>query len=75
MRTPDAMPRYDFRCESCGAAFEKRLSMSAYSDGEGRECTECGSEEVERTFSAVSVIAGPGRSAEAEACIPRSGFT
>ena len=50
------MPSYDFVCQDCGASFEVRLSMSAYSDGEGRECPECGSENVDRAFSAVNVI-------------------
>lgn len=52
------MPSYDFACQECGATFEVRLSMSAYSSGEGRVCTECGSTRVERTFTAVNVIAG-----------------
>ena len=52
------MPNYDFACQECGATFEVRLSMSAYSSGEGRVCTECGSTKVERTFTAVNVIAG-----------------
>ena len=72
------MPRYDFRCQACGTQFEKSLSMSEYSRGEGRECPECGSREVERSFSAVNVISGQtrsGRSGAGGACAPRSGFT
>lgn len=45
------MPSYDFTCQDCGGAYERRLSMSAYADGEGRECPECGSERVERAFT------------------------
>jgi putative FmdB family regulatory protein len=52
------MPSYDFMCQDCGASFEVRLSMSAYSDGQGRVCTQCGSGKVERAFTAVNVIAG-----------------
>lgn len=52
------MPSYDFVCQDCGAAFEVRLSISAYSDGEGRVCTKCGSTKVERAFTAVNIIAG-----------------
>lgn len=54
------MPSYDFTCQECGAAFEVRLSMSAYAAGEGRVCTGCGSTKVERAFTAVNVIAGGG---------------
>ena len=52
------MPSYDFVCKDCGAAFEVRLSMSAYSAGEGRSCPQCGSRQVDRAFTAVNVIAG-----------------
>lgn len=52
------MPSYDFVCSDCEAAFEVRLSMSAYSAGEGRTCPECGSVRVERAFTTVNVIAG-----------------
>lgn len=52
------MPSYDFVCQECGTSFEVRLSMSAYSAGEGRKCTRCGSTRVERAFTAVNVIAG-----------------
>ena len=55
------MPSYDFSCQDCGTAYEARLSMSAYSAGEGRVCPACGSARTTRTFSAVSVITG-GRS-------------
>ena len=55
------MPAYDFNCKDCGAAYEARLSMSAYSTGEGRTCPSCGSLKTERMFTAVSVITG-GRS-------------
>ncbi len=52
------MPSYDFVCQDCGASFEVRLSISAYSEGEGRVCPKCASENVERAFTAVNVIAG-----------------
>lgn len=70
------MPSYDFACQNCGTAYEKRLSMSAYSAREGWECPECGSSEVERRFTAVNVIggSGPGRTS-GTACAPRGGFT
>ena len=52
------MPSYDFVCQDCRKPYEVRISMSAYSDGEGRECPGCGSTNVERAFTAVNVIAG-----------------
>ena len=54
------MPRYDFTCADCETLFELRLSMSDYASGEGRRCPECGSENAERAFTAVNVIAGGG---------------
>lgn len=52
------MPSYDFVCQDCDTPFEVRLSISAYSAGEGRECPRCGSPEVERAYTTVNVIAG-----------------
>jgi putative FmdB family regulatory protein len=69
------MPNYDFRCQECGAAYETRLSMSAYDRGEGRSCPECGSSEVERAFTSVNVICGSRTSGGGGACRPGSGFT
>ena len=60
------MPSYDFTCQECDTTYEVRLSMSAYSDGEGRTCQACGSSKVERAFTAVNVITGSGS---------RGGFT
>ena len=52
------MPSYDFVCQDCKSPYEIRISMSAYSEGEGRQCPTCESTDVERTFTAVNVIAG-----------------
>ncbi|MEJ2203211.1 MAG: zinc ribbon domain-containing protein [Gemmatimonadota bacterium] len=52
------MPSYDFVCQDCGASFEVRLSMSAYSAGDGRDCPRCGSTQAERSYTTVNVIAG-----------------
>ena len=52
------MPRYDYRCDDCGHAFEVRLSMSEYSEGNKPDCPSCGSEKAERTFSSVGVLTG-----------------
>ncbi|MDH5761040.1 MAG: zinc ribbon domain-containing protein [Gemmatimonadota bacterium] len=68
------MPSYDFLCRDCGEPYEVRLSMSAYSAGEGRVCTACGSDNVERTLSAAFVVSGGG-SHRSSGCSPSSGFT
>jgi putative FmdB family regulatory protein len=70
------MPCYEFVCQDCGAPYEARLSMSAYTAGEGRQCPACGSSNVERAFTAVSVITG-GRSGGGGSCgnSGGSGFT
>lgn len=47
------MPYYDFRCQSCGYAFE---SFSAYSD-EMPECPQCESHDVERLITSAPVFA------------------
>lgn len=72
------MPSYDFVCQECGASFEVRLSISAYSAGEGRRCPSCASEKVERAFTAVNVIAGShssGGYTSGSSCGGSSGFT
>ena len=55
------MPAYDYVCEDCGAHFEVRMSMSAYSSGTKPPCEQCGSEKVTRAFTTVNVLTG-GRS-------------
>jgi hypothetical protein len=52
--------------------------MSAYGEGKGRECTQCGSTKVERAFTAVNVIAGgssSGGSGWSGGSCGSSGFT
>lgn len=69
------MPSYDFRCTDCGHEFERRLSMSAYSEGEGRECPDCASAAVERAWTTVNVIAGNSSSGSSSAGCGPGGFT
>ena len=52
------MPTYDFVCQDCGLTYEARLSMSAYSAGEGRKCPTCGSVKAERVFTPVGGLTG-----------------
>ena len=73
------MPRYDYKCQNCNLPFEVRMSMSEYSEGNKPECPQCGSTEVERSFTSVSVLtgsrAGSGGSASSAANCGHSGFT
>ncbi len=52
------MPAYDFVCQECGARFEVRMSIAAYSEGAKTVCEKCGSKRVERAFTTVNVLVG-----------------
>jgi putative FmdB family regulatory protein len=71
------MPSYEFICRDCGAPYEARLSMSAYASGEGRRCPACGSANVERHFTEVSVLTSSrcGSGGGSSSCGGGSGFT
>ena len=73
------MPRYDYKCQDCSVPFEIRMSMSEYGEGIKAECPECGSADVERSFSSVGVLIGSrsgsgGASPSASNC-GHGGFT
>jgi putative FmdB family regulatory protein len=71
------VPAYDYSCDACGAAFEVRMSIAAYSAGEKPACEACGSSRVTRTFTAVNVLTagrGSGGSNSGGGC-GHSGFT
>ncbi len=61
------MPAYDYVCQDCGARFEVRMSMAAYSEGAKATCERCGSNRVTRAFTAVSVLTG-GRGTSSVSC-------
>jgi putative FmdB family regulatory protein len=70
------VPAYDYVCQECGAKFEVRMSMAAYSEGARPECEACGSTRVERAFTAVSVLTGGrGGGASSTASCGSRGFT
>ncbi len=52
------MPAYDFVCQDCGERFEVRMSMAAYSSGAKATCERCGSANVTRAFTSVTVLTG-----------------
>ena len=67
------MPAYDYRCQECGAVFEVRRSMSEYAVAPAPPCPACASPEVERAYTAVSVLTG-GRGDSGGSC-GSGGFT
>lgn len=54
------MPRYDFRCRSCGATFELRRAMAQANDP--AVCPE-GHTDTVKLLSAVAVTGGSGTAA------------
>jgi len=67
------VPTYAYQCRDCDRAFERRMSMSAYSSDATVACPECGSERTERSFNAVSVLTGSRGGGASSGCAP-SGF-
>jgi putative FmdB family regulatory protein len=43
------MPIYEYRCEDCGAKFEKLVRRAA--EGSGVECPSCGRNHLKQEFS------------------------
>jgi putative FmdB family regulatory protein len=70
------VPAYDYVCQDCGARFEVRMSMSAYSEGAKASCETCGSSNVVRAFTTVNVLtaARGGGSSSSSSC-GSGGFT
>ncbi|WP_406198236.1 zinc ribbon domain-containing protein [Kitasatospora sp. NBC_01560] len=58
------MPRYDFRCRSCGATFELRRAMAQANDP--AVCPQ-GHEDTVKLLSAVAVTGGAGGGAPQQA--------
>ena len=50
------MPIYEYRCEPCGAEFEKRVARS--SDADGVSCPSCGNEHPTQRFSTFATSTG-----------------
>lgn len=67
------MPIYEYRCKHCESTFPKLQKVGA--SGEGIQCPECGSADVERMLSAFasgSSSEGAATSSGGAAC---TGFT
>jgi putative FmdB family regulatory protein len=53
------MPIYEFRCLGCGDVFEL-LKLKKENEKSGMKCPKCGSPEVEKVLSSVSLISSGG---------------
>jgi len=60
------MPIYEYRCQECGHRFEK-LVLSIDREPADRVCPACGSADVQRLISRVSVASGEGAPSGGEA--------
>jgi putative FmdB family regulatory protein len=45
------MPTYEYRCQNCGETFERRERIAEH-EAATPKCPKCGSDRVERAFSA-----------------------
>jgi len=54
------MPIYEYKCQSCGEAFTKVTRTVSSSEDEELACPACGSENVQRVISSVSVVTPGG---------------
>ena len=69
------MPLYEYICQACEKKFDVRASITEYSDGINPSCPDCGSNKVERGFSAFNFLSGSeGGSGSSGGCGP-SGFS
>jgi putative FmdB family regulatory protein len=62
------MPLYEYKCESCGARFEKLVSSDKRDEV---TCSKCGSEQTKRQLSTFATSGLSGGSS----CAPSSGFS
>lgn len=65
------MPLYEYRCDDCGATFEK--FVRSFSSNGDIECPECASEEVSRAFSSFATSGTSDRAPAASNCAPGGG--
>ncbi|MCC7202867.1 MAG: zinc ribbon domain-containing protein [Nitrospirae bacterium] len=54
------MPLYEYKCEDCGALFERLVSQTNIQTA----CVNCGSERVKKQFSVFAASVSHGRSGD-----------
>lgn len=50
------MPIYEYKCMDCKKTFAVRQTLKEFENASGPKCEHCGSSNVERRFSGLSVI-------------------
>jgi putative FmdB family regulatory protein len=60
------MPIYEYRCDGCGAEFEKRVARAA--DSESVLCPSCGKAHPTQRLSSFAAVTGGTRADAAPAC-------
>jgi len=63
------MPLFEYACPNCGHVFEKLVLAR---NAKPPECPKCGSDQVERIFSAFATASGSRKSSGA-VCAPSGG--
>jgi putative FmdB family regulatory protein len=64
------MPIYEYRCETCGEAFE--VLVRSPSRQTNPTCPKCGSQKVKKAFSMFGVGGAVRSNASAASCAPGS---
>ncbi len=69
------MPFYEYRCNSCGEAFEKMMRFSEASLNP--VCPKCQSQDTQKKLSVVASFgaSSSGSASTASSCAPRGGFS
>ncbi len=65
------MPIYEYRCESCNAAFEKLVRRAE--DSAAVECPSCGEKRVKQQLSVFAAHSGTAKESKAPAMCPSGG--
>jgi putative FmdB family regulatory protein len=65
------MPIYEYRCDDCGAEFEKRVARA--SDSDGVLCPSCGRKRLTMRFSTFATVTGRPTSSDAAPACPSAG--
>ncbi len=65
------MPIYEYRCDDCGAEFEKRVARAA--DSDGVRCPACGQKRLTTRLSTFAAVTGGSASRDTAPACPSAG--
>ncbi len=65
------MPIYEYRCDDCGAEFEKRVARAA--DSGGVECPSCGEKHLTMRLSTFAAVTGSAAGQDSAPACPSAG--